>query len=180
MQDWPTHIGKQLRYIRLALIEPGAPLSQTELAEFFCHNSLLGKVDRIVAKKTAIEVSDMFKPPPNLANSQKGPRILVNRAPGVGKTTFSWKICKDWGLGCVQALQQYELVVLLELRERQLARAAQIDDLFPHLDPALHKQVVKQIQKSEGENVLLIIDGYDELGLRKNSLYENIVKGDLT
>ena len=179
IQDWPTHIGKQLQYIHLALIEPGAPLSQTELAEFFCHNSLLGKVDRIVAKKTAIEVSDMFKPLPTLPNSQRGLRILVNGAPGVGKTTFSREICKDWGLGCVQALQQYELVVLLELRERRLARATQIDELFPHFDPVLHEQVVKQIQKSEGENTLFIIDGYDELGLRKHSLYEKIVKGEI-
>ena len=179
IQDWPTHIGKQLQYIRLALIEPGAPLSQKELAEFFCHNSLLGKVDRIVAKKMAIKVSDMLKPLPTMPNSPKGLRVLVNGAPGVGKTTFSRKICKDWGQGCVQALQQYELVVLLELRERRLARATQIDDLFPHLDSVLHKQVVKQIQKSEGENLLLIIDGYDELGLRKQSLYKKIVEGEI-
>ena len=181
IQDWPTHIGKQLQYINLALIEPGAPLSQTEFAEFFCHNSLLGKVDRIVAKKKAIEISDMLQPLPNSPHAQEYPalRILVNGAPGVGKTTFSRKICKDWGVECVQALQQYELVVLLELRERRLANATQIDELFPHINPVLHKQVVKQIKRCEGENVLLIIDGYDELGLKKQSLYKKIVEGEI-
>jgi hypothetical protein len=182
IQDWPTHvIGKHLQYIHLALIEPGAPLSQKELAEFFCQNSLLGKVDRIVAKKMEIEVSDMLEPlPTSMPNPQKGLRILVNGAPGVGKTTFSRKLCKDWGQGCVlEALQQYELVVLLELRERRLAKATQIDDLFPHLNPVLHKQVVKQIHESEGEKILLIIDGYDELGLRKQSLYKKIVEGEI-
>lgn len=178
--DWPSHIGKHLQYTNLAMIEQDVPLSQAEFAEFYCHNSLLGKVDRIVAKKRKIEFEDMLQSYSS-ASGQEGLRILVNGAPGVGKTTFSRKICKDWESGCVQALHRYDLVVLLELRERRLARAKKVDELFPHPDPMLHKQVVNQIKKSGGENILLIIDGYDELGneLKKESLYQKIVDNEV-
>ena len=162
--------------MHLALVEHDKPLSQMKLAEFFCHNSLLGKVDRIVAKKREIEIGDMLQPLLTTA-TQKGLRILVDGAPGVGKTTFSRKICKDWGSECVQVLQRYDLVVLLELRERRLARAKHVDELFPHFDRELQKQVVTHIEKSEGENILLIIDGFDELGPNKQSLYLKIIEG---
>lgn len=162
--------------MHLALVEHDKPLSQMEFAEFFCHNSLLGNVDRIVAKKKEIEIVDMLQPLQTL-HTPKGLRVLVDGAPGVGKTTFSRKVCKDWESECVQVLQRYDLVVLLELRDRRLARAKHVDELFPHYDRELQKQVVTHIEKSEGENILLIIDGFDELGPKKQSLYLQIIEG---
>ena len=57
-------------------------------------------------------------------------RMLIDGAPGVGKTTLCRKFCKDWGAG--QILKQFSIVWLLNLREERIAKAKSLDDLFQH------------------------------------------------
>lgn len=49
------------------------------------------------------------------------------------------------------------------------------------MDQSLQNQVIRQIRKSEGDKILLILDGYDELRSRasKDSLYLKIIKSDV-
>ena len=54
--------------------------------------------------------------------------ILVEGAPGVGKSTFTWKLCQQWSKG--EILQQYRLVVLLRLREKRVRKTKAASDLF--------------------------------------------------
>ena len=57
-------------------------------------------------------------------------RMLIDGAPGVGKTTLCRKFCKDWGAG--QILKQFSIVWLLNQREERIAKAKSLDDLFQH------------------------------------------------
>ena len=101
----------------------------------------------------------------------------MDGAPGVGKSTLSRKICKDWANG--KLLQQYHLVILLPLRQASIREATSIEGLIEADDPDLKQQVVWHIQRTSGEHVLLIVDGYDELSYEdrtQNSLFLGLIQ----
>ena len=78
--------------------------------------------------------------------------ILVEGAPGVGKSTFAWKLCRKWSKGKI--LSQYKLVVLLRLRDKRVREAKTLYDLFFYDDPEEQKLIVKEVIKSRNPPVV--------------------------
>ena len=103
----------------------------------------------------------------------------MDGAPGVGKSTLSRKVCRDWASG--ELLQQYHLVILLPLRQARVREATSIEGFIEADDPDIKQEVVQYIQKTSGEHVLLIVDGYDELSYEDRTQYSffpDIAKGN--
>ena len=105
--------------------------------------------------------------------------VLVQGAPGIGKTTMAWELCRQWGDGKI--LQEYSLLVLLKLRDRCVQKATSIADLFFHSDHSLQSALVSQIIESHGRETLFLLEGYDELpqDLQENSIFAKIIDGDV-
>ena len=172
--DWPPSLGKQ--YTRLAVIEQKRELPGAELVATMERDYIHGNIDNIVKRKKAIQLHEIFLPTEDGGQQLK---ILMDGAPGVGKSTLSRKICKDWASG--QLLQQYHLVILLPLRQASIRQANTIEDLIEVDNPDLKQQVIRHIQETSGEHVLLILDGYDELSNEdrtQKSLFLDIVRGN--
>ncbi len=87
--------------------------------------------------------------------------VLVEGPPGVGKSTLCWELCRKWK--AFKSLQDYDIVLLLKLRERRIQNSSSLYDIFVHEDKKLRQKVVTEVRKCEGEGILLIMDGFDEM-----------------
>ena len=73
---------------------------------------------RDLAKKTPFALEDILKP---RDDGRPWPvrRVLVEGAPGVGKSVFAWHLCHKWA----QKLENLDLVVLVQLRGKRAQEA---------------------------------------------------------
>ena len=144
-------------------------------ADDFTKATLRGMSDDIFQKKKRIQFSDLDK----TEYGEPAQLVLVEGAPGIGKSTFAWEACRKWGAG--EILQQYELMVLLRLREKRVQQAKTIADLFYYSRSADVKQrVVEEIENSDGAGLLLVLEGFDELPTQlrtEDSLFMDIING---
>ena len=173
--DWPPSLGRQ--YTQLAMIERDRELPGAELVATMEREYIHGNIDNIVKRKKSIQPPEIFLPP---EDGRQQLKILMDGAPGVGKSTLSRKFCKDWANR--KLLQQYHLVILLPLRQARIREATSIEGLIEADDPDLKHQIVQHVRRTSGEHVLLIMDGYDELSYEdrtQNSLFLDIVRGDM-
>ena len=170
---WPPT--PTVRYVNLVYISR-SQVTRHEIEEF-TRAAVLGKIENIVRVRKPLSFEEVACKLPNGSL----PRIvLVEGAPGVGKTTFVWEACRKWANG--EILQQYSLVVVLRLRDKRIREANVLSDLFYHSNKALLQSVVQDIENSLGTNLLLILEGLDELPkeLREqSSIFLDLMHGRL-
>ena len=139
-------------YIKLALVKK----ERTNRAEAdkFTRLTLRGEIDQILKVKQPIEIDDIFN------KEDMSHLIIVEGAPGIGKSTFAWELCREWPAR--ESLKQFSLVVFNRLREKQVQNATTLNELLYHKNDELRSNVRKTVEEQEGENVLFIFDGFDE------------------
>ena len=88
--------------------------------------------------------------------------ILIEGAPGVGKTTLAWHLCHQWGKG--DLLQQYVLIILVKLRDRTVSSTTSLANLLiSQTDDSETEEIAEHLKNTYGENVLVILEGLDEI-----------------
>ena len=165
--QWPYCRSKRL--IRLALDE-GA-------REEGCYCSTMrGKLDKNVKRKP-LSYEDLFK----VESGEKSVRkILVEGDAGIGKTSLSIAVSEDWVND--KLFQQFELLLLVPLRQRKIASVSSLAELLGlmHSSQKLCSEVAECLEENEGKNVLIIADGWDELSESSQSeesfLYELLLE----
>lgn len=108
--------------------------------------------------------------------------MLVEGAPGIGKSVLLKEIAYRWGKK--QLLKVFKVVLLFCLRDPILQQAKTIPDLLLHFckgDPEAAEITMacsKYFFENGGKDVLFLFDGFDELpkNLHKNSLVSDILK----
>jgi len=120
---------------------------------------------------TTTDISDIFKHADGTIAGNS--LILIDGAPGVGKTILSIEIAYRWA--CNKFLSSEKLVLLLFLRDPRVLEIKDINDLvhyfyeFGKEGVEIATKCAKIISDSEGKNITIILDGYDELSDIKES-----------
>ena len=145
-------------------------IQRGKIDDEFVHKTIRGQVDDILSKKSPIELENIFK---NVEGERKV--ILIDGAPGSGKSTLTVHICQRWSRG--ELFQEFSIVILVQLRDPAVQRAQTIADLLPCPDTESAQNVANAITANYGRGVLWVLDGWDELPshLREKSLLRDMI-----
>ena len=142
-----------------------------------CNNEKLFKV--IDTNKTTKEIESILTP---LENGIESCFILIEGAPGIGKSFLLKEIAYRWGKK--QLLQNFELVLLVCLRDPSLHQISSVNDLlqlFCRGDKNATEVVdacAAYLFSNGGKSLTLLLDGFDECpkNLQENGLIAQIIQ----
>ena len=141
----------------------------------FTKRSIRGDKDDIRFEKSPTDLDAVG----TLPDGSPARLILIEGAPGVGKTTFSWKVCQMWGRK--EILQNISTLVLLPLRDHGLKEITNLGELLAHTKPGA-ESLVEKIESNKGEGIAFWLDGWDEIASTldgHSSVYERLVSGEV-
>ena len=188
-KEWPPNQPKY--YINLAVIHYQGSQTQEELlfsANHYKHLDIVNDSERECSThksrfsskfRITREIVDLFtmnqrKDKTETGDSTYFPKsILIEGAPGIGKTILLKEIAYCWASGTI--LDNVSVVFLVYLRDSRFQSVTTINEVIQYFD-CLDKNeipaVVKQLKQSNGEGVVFLIDGLDEYpGALQNSFY---------
>ena len=171
-EQWPFRHGEKL--IRLELVkrkrgecyidereEHHSQAAQRQSTKYYRnlqHSQRKEDIERI-----PMSYSDLFKPDTGPGVRKRIRRVLVEGDAGIGKTTLCTSISEDWANE--KLFQEFSLLLLIPLYEKKVASATSLSELLAllHSSSNLRTLIANFIEEEEGENVLIVADGWDEL-----------------
>ena len=126
----------------------------------FRAQTIRGCIDDILEWKAPIAMKEILNPNCLYGTQYPVTKLLIEGAPGIGKSTFALEVCQKWGQH--QLFNDYSLVVLLKFRDKRTHEAKSVFDLFYHPNPKLQSEIIDYIILSGGHGLLLILEGSDE------------------
>ena len=171
--DWPPKSTHTEFYVNLELIHHKPLHSQGEqhdVLKSLSHGGVNQEDDcyhlQHLMLADIVKTSSTFMPADSSMN-EKGIRVLIDGAPGVGKTSLARKACKEWANG--NLWPEYNLVVYLPLKDSAIASATELWQLFESDSQETSQGIAKEVARVRGNGVLFILDGWDELSEHKDA-----------
>ena len=151
-KQWPPCKSEKLA--RLELVEG-------EQREGYSASQTRGQRDNKAVKRSPLAYSDILKAKDGRRTARK---VLVEGDAGIGKTTLCTALSEDWANG--KLFQEFEILLLLHLRQKRIASAGSLLNLLRllHSSSEICELVAKYIEDQNEGKVVIIADGWDELG----------------
>ena len=162
-------------FIHLNLVSNEVQEEEEEHVKFCRMLQLHGDVAAIKKKRRPMEMEDIGR----REDQSVAQHILVEGSPGIGKTMFSWELCRQWAEG--KMLQDRDIVLMLQLRSKRVREAKSLSDLFYHDNDSIKQEVLAHITMVDGRGVFLVLEGYDELTedqRTEGSILNSLLTGD--
>ena len=169
---WPPSPSE--KFINLAAINRDE-ITPKEMHHFMLATLNKG-VDTILEKKAPVQIEQLMDTKSGKEEKQKC--VLVEGAPGVGKTTLSWEICKRWAEGSL--FKQYSLILLLRLRDETVQNAVTVKDLVLYPYEEMVEGITQYLKYTNGTHTLILLEGLDELPqhlLTQSSIFSRLLAG---
>ena len=135
------------------------------------------KKERGVKTDSIVTMLEIFKPHEECPQPRK---VLIEGQPGVGKTTYCNKIAYDWAKNCKgnDSFPDVQVLLLLKCKDINSELLEAIDDqLLPKDIKKEERDKFFTFVREHQSNVLLVLDGLDELPTHKSSVYKEIIQG---
>ena len=164
-------------YINLVCIDRTKVEQRSDYDEVTMAMVQSGDVDIVHGKKWPINFNGIAAGVPDIGGKRV---VLVEGAPGVGKSTFAWEYCRRWERG--EIAQQYQLVLLLRLRDERMSKAKTLRDLIMHDSENVRQAVTADLEQSHGSKTLILLEGFDELAdicRTTQSVFLRLICGEL-
>ena len=169
-----------MQYIKLNLVQPEErrPV-EGRVWEAVSVHLAKGGVQQVPHEKVPLKYQDIlaFTPPAGIFRQ----RVLIEGVAGSGKSTLTQRMCCDYTNGCFA--QDYNIVIQVTLRSLPKDQELTLEDLiFTSVgDADIVEEIAASISSCQGQAVLFIFDGFDELSeeMRESSLVRDIIKGHI-
>ena len=141
-----------------------------------------GPAKELVNSKITKDISEVLV---TLEMSNSGQMILIEGAPGIGKTVLLHEIAYQWG--DEKWLRSYKLVLLVRLRDPVVQQISTLQDLLPlflkgdkNAEPIANESSDYLLNNS-GKDMIFLLDGYDEfpISMQETSLIGNILNREI-
>ena len=163
------------QFIHLNMVSNEEEEEDDELKSKCLLLQLYGDVAAIKKKRRPMEMEDIGR----REDQSVAQHILVEGSPGIGKTMFSWELCRQWAEG--KMLQDRDIVLMLQLRSKRVREAKSLSDLFYHDNDSIKQEVLEHITSVDGRGVFLVLEGHDELTedqRTEGSILNRLLTGD--
>ena len=140
------------------------------------------KKARGTAEQRVVERTEIFKPHEECDRPRK---VLIEGTPGMGKTTYCNKVAYDWAINKKSegdCFPEFEMVLLLKCRDVEIESdfwEAIDDQLLPGEIHRKEREKFFDFIRQNQSNVLLILDGLDELPSSKLPEFTDIIQGKI-
>ena len=167
--DWPPTFHNE--YVNLVLIpQSKMPLAKSQVEEKI-KLSVHGDIKRVAGQRLGLN---------DILTSESDRVTIVNGGPGAGKTTLAKKLRREWANR--QLFSDTRLTLYVPLREPMARLSENIDDLLGHFGEHCNEGDRALVKANEGEGVLFILDGWDELRLScrgEKQFFPRLISGQI-
>ena len=175
-EEWPPNLPTSI--VSVALIHYKSIRTEQELIEISGRfKKGAPAVDMLASKDSRVtkDITKIFSVVDGEADPPK--RILIEGAPGIGKTILAKEIAYCWAKNTL--MEKQKLLFLVYFRDPRVHKVNSIKDLLELFTiNNAPEDLEKYVKESKGKNVVFIFDGFDEYPatLQHESLITDIIK----